>query len=95
MPGIFVGWFVHSGGVWHRDCVCCDLRDFRRLGPTSKKQTNHLGAIRYYRVQEIFFDKTREPFYPFREARDRRLLDELDLSMRAGVEDAPAAGQGG
>ena len=95
VPGIFVGWYVHSGGEWKREYVCCDLRDFRRLGPKGTKQTT-FGAIRYYRVQEVFFDNTREPFYPFREARDRRLLDELDLSMKAGVEDNPyASGQGG
>ena len=41
------------------------------------------------------FDKTREPFYPFREARDLRLLEELDLTGKVGVQGDLDADQGG
>ena len=87
VPGIFVGWYLHSGGEWKREYIVCDLRDFFRT--TKGKRTiadDTVGVIRTYRVQEVHFDHTRETFYPFREARDLRLLEQLDLNKKISVE---------
>ena len=67
VPGIFLGWYLHSGGNWKGEYLVADLRDFRsrQFGRSPKKLPTDVGLIRYFRVRELVYDRTRPFFYPF------------------------------
>ena len=83
IPGVFIGYHVHPGGLWSGDYLIADFAPFRRDCNVAKIKVN------IHRVREIVMNRTGDFSLPVASLRQKRLLSADDDSNAPNDDEMP------
>ena len=68
IPGVFVGYHIHPGGLWSGDYLVAELAPFRKNYDATR------AKVKVHRIREVVTNHTGEFRYPVAEWRMKALL---------------------
>ena len=83
VPGVFLGWFILPGGIFHGDYLVVALDEFREIDGKPP-------AVTIQRVKEIYRDPVAPITFPLKKHHDKRRRELPDIdTIVDGPEPAP------
>ena len=65
-PGVFLGYYMASGGIWHNEYLCALISDFQEAGFYT-----HPDDVFIYRTREVLFTHNEPVVFPLRVCADK------------------------
>ena len=75
IPGVFIGYHIHAGGLWSGDYLVADFAPFRQDCDVIKSK------VKIHRIKEVVKKPSGEFLFPVAILRQKRVLLDADYGL--------------